>query len=717
MELGIGAKILVVDDEPINRDILANLLMQEGYDVLCEKNGENALQAMPGYEPDLVLLDIMMPGIDGFEVTRRLKSSPEFQYIPVVLQTALDDRESCRRGLELGAEDYITKPIDAIELLARIRNLLRLKRLNDLLTHNNRILTDYDSLTGLPNQKLFTQLLKKTVEDNQATTSDAGLILISTRNFTDISKIHGAALGDLILQEMAKRLLHTRDKQTEPCHINNDLFAAIVNGPELSVVRYAKQIQSEFKKPFIVDNQEVFISSRMGLALYPVDGSDWETLYRHAEMALDNAKQVGTNTYRFFLPTMDLMTIERVTLEQDLHRALQNNDFILHYQPQVDLFNGEIKSTEALIRWQHPRLGFIPPGEFVPLAEEYGLIIPITQWVLNTACEQNKRWQSMGLPNLTIAVNISSHHFQNGQLLLNVSEALQASGLSAEYLELEITEGVMLEDSDRVMATLKKLKELGVQLSIDDFGTGYSSLSYLQRLDVDRIKIDQSFVNNITTNPGNAVIARSIINMSHQFDFHVIAEGVETEAQLCFLLRHHCDEIQGYYFSRPLPADELEKQLREGRRLFVENMQPDVHKRTLLIVDDEFNITSALNRILRREGYHILLATSGEDGLELLAKHNVRVVLSDQRMPGMSGSEFLMRVKDLYPDTVRILLTGYTELDCAVKAINDGMIYKFYTKPWDDHQLRENIRDAFRHQEMARDLMQLRLKLHKAESQ
>jgi len=714
--LSNGAKILVVDDDPINRDILASFLLNEGYDVLCKEDGESALKAMPSYLPDLVLLDIMMPGIDGFEVTSRLKSSKEYQHIPVVLQTGLDDRDSCLRALNLGAEDYITKPIDSSELLARVRNLLRLKRFNDLLAHNNRILADYDSITGLPNRKLLARLLEKTIDTNRTTLATTGLILISTHNFKEINKTLGSSQGDMILQEMTKRLMHAGDEHTQLGHISSDLFAVIVNGPELNVVRYAKQMQKELQKPFILANKDIFLNCYMGISFSPRDGTDGETVYRHADIARGKAKELAVVSHRIFSPGMDVGTIERMSMEQDLYRALQYNDFTLQYQPQVDLFSGYIKSAEALIRWNHPKQGNISPAEFIPLAEQCGLILPITQWVLITACEQAKRWQELGYSNMTIAVNISSQHFQSGLLVVHVTEALRKSRLSAKYLELEITEGVMVDDVDKVLITLNQLKEMGVKLAIDDFGTGYSSLGYLQRLPVDRIKIDQSFISNITSNLGNAVIARSIIAMSHQFNYKVIAEGVETEAQLGFLLRHHCDEIQGYYFSRPVSHDDFSNLLEREKRIPVEVLLPNISKRTLLIVDDDINAISSLRRLLRLDGYDMLVASSGEEALELLARNTVRVVIADQHLPKMRGTEFLSQVRNMYPETVRLLITGYGDLNTAVEAINTGMIHKFHTKPWNEQHLRENIKDSFQQQEMARELMQLRLKLHKAQS-
>lgn len=623
MDFNKIAKILVVDDEPLNREILVNLLVREGYDALFQEDGAKAIESIPVYEPDLILLDILMPGINGFEVTRKLKSDEKYRHIPIILQTGLDDRESCLHGLGLGAEDYITKPVDPSELLIRIRNLLRLKKLNDLLRHNNQILVDYDYLTGLPNRNQIARLLKEKLEGAIAAKDNIGVIIMSTQ-VSDINRSHGTVVGDLILQEIAKRLLRFETNQIHIGLIDGNRFAVIINGSELNIVRHTKQIQKEFEKPFVAANQKIFITSYMGIAQSLKDGEDWETLYRHAEIALSKAEQSNPNSYQFFSSKMDSQTLKRITLEQELHQAIKREEFVLYYQPQVDLKSGKINGVEALVRWQHPTDGFVSPADFIPLAEECGLIVPITQWVLNTACTQLKAWRDMGYLDLSIAVNISSHHFKKGKLVLDVCQALKKTGLNAENLELEITEGTMVSDSNMVEQTLSELQKMGVKLSIDDFGTGYSSLSYLQRLTVDRIKIDQSFIYDIVTNPGNAVIACSIITMAHQFDYKVIAEGVETEDQLSALLREHCDEIQGYYFSRPLPADEFEQLLKGGHQLTIKKMDAD---RTLLIVDGDPNRVDTVVDHLSEEGFRTMVVKDAVAGLEKLKNedaHNAR---------------------------------------------------------------------------------------------
>ena len=316
--------------------------------------------------------------------------------------------------------------------------------------------------------------------------------------------------------------------------------------------------------------------------------------------------------------------------------------------------------------------------------------------MINQTCRQIRVWLDAGLAVPTIAVNLSPRQFRQEHLARTIVRALNAYELEAKYLEFEITESAAMHDLEATLAILRELKGLGLKLSLDDFGTGYSSLAYLKRFPIDHLKIDRAFVRDLTSDPDDAAICLAIINLAHSLKLIVIAEGVESEAQMNYLRRHGCDDIQGYFFSRPVPAVEFARLLGEWAPLASD--VPEEARPTLLIVDDEVGMISALQRLLRREGYRILTAGSAQEGFELLATHDVQVILSDQRMPQMSGTEFLSRVRDLYPDTIRIILSGYTDLDTVTGAVNRGAIYKFLTKPWDDDQLRDQLREAFRHQ-------------------
>jgi EAL domain-containing protein (putative c-di-GMP-specific phosphodiesterase class I)/ActR/RegA family two-component response regulator len=409
------------------------------------------------------------------------------------------------------------------------------------------------------------------------------------------------------------------------------------------------------------------------------------------------AKDLGRDNFQFYTAELNKRIMRRMTMEKHLRRALERNEFLLHYQPQADFATGRINGMEALIRWQSPELGLTPPGSFIPLAEETGLIVPIGEWVLKTACLQNKAWQDAGLPCLTLAINLSPRQFRQENLVEVVARTLRETGLEPRYLELEIVESLLMHDVESAVRLTGKLKELGVCMTMDDFGTGYSSLSYLRQFPFDKIKIDQSFIRNITSDPDNAAIARAMIALAHSLRLRVIAEGIETDGQLNYLLSHGCDEMQGFYFSRPMPAQQLEQMLREDRRLPLPEKNVAAPERTLLLVDDEKNVIRALERVFAVDGYRILTATNAAEGFEQLATNSIGVIIADEHMPGMRGSEFLHRARELYPNTIRVALTAFGDLPTVTEAVNRGAIFKFHSKPWQEEILRESIREAFRY--------------------
>jgi EAL domain-containing protein (putative c-di-GMP-specific phosphodiesterase class I)/CheY-like chemotaxis protein len=385
---------------------------------------------------------------------------------------------------------------------------------------------------------------------------------------------------------------------------------------------------------------------------------------------------------------------ERFRFESALRRAIERDELTVHYQPQVSLSTGAIVGFEALLRWQHPELGLIAPGRFIGMAEETGLILPIGEWVLRRACEQSCAWQREGLPAVPVSVNLSARQFSE-HIAETVGRILAETGLDPRLLELELTESASMEDPQKTFEILRQLKDMGVRLAIDDFGTGYSNLNYLKRFPVDRLKLDQSFVHDITSDPDDLSISRAVIAMAHGLRLEVIAEGVETTGQLALLAEHGCDEIQGYLFSRPVSAPECARMLREGKVLALESLRRGSSQRTLLYVDDEVNLLAAVRRAMRNSGYRVLVSSSAEEAFEVLATTEVGVILCDQRMRGMSGTEFLSRVKQMYPDAVRMVLSGYTDLQSVTDAVNRGAIFKFLTKPWVEDELTAAVRDAF----------------------
>ena len=702
--------LLVVDDIPDNIHELLEALKDE-YRIMVACNGTKALEVLQGSTPpDLVLLDIMMPEMDGYEVCRRIKATPVGNRIPVMFVTVVEATQDKVKGFELGAADYITKPFDIDEVRARIRTHLELARLRHFLENvvaqrtamlqvseeKYRILAHRDPLTGLPNRVLFAELLAHAIQHAETSKTEFSLLKVDLDNFSSINDSLGYNLGDQLLIEVAKRLQDLLPESDAIARIGGDEFNILLDNSEgMPIDLMAQRMIDTLAEPFSLSGHSVCVGSRIGIALYPSDGNTAEMLQSSADAALHQAKAQGRGVLSFFSPEMTSKAKRRLTLESDLRHALERGELRLYYQPQVDLISGEIVGLEALVRWQHPERGLIPPGEFIPLAEESGLVVPLGSWVLREACRQIKRWSNIGLRPRQTAVNVSAVQLSRGHLTESVKEALAETGILPEQLELEITESFVMVDRDQSLKSLVEIKALGVRLSIDDFGTGYSSLGYLQRLEVHKLKVDMSFVRDMTTNSGNASIVKAVIALGHSLGLEVIAEGVEEQGQARYLRSLQCDVMQGYLISRPMPADETTR--------FMESFKPyqipvdHEAMSTLLLVDDDENILSALKRVMRRDNYRILTASSSEKALALLAEYEVGVIIIDQRMPGMNGNELLARARTMHPKTVRMVLSGYTALDSLTEAINRGEIYKFLTKPWEDVELINAVRDAFRH--------------------
>lgn len=555
----------------------------------------------------------------------------------------------------------------------------------------------YDALTGLPNRTLFHDRLSQLFGGREQTQGIVCVVVINIDRFGQLNDAFGRHAGDAVLRMVAERLSTMLPETYSPARISGDTFAVALTGLQqgedaASVVE--KKILDLLEPAFIVGGQEMRISARAGLALYPADGGDAETVLKHAEVAIKKARSSATRSL-YYAPQMNAAIAARLELENALRIALAEGQFLIHYQPRVDLSNGRIASAEALIRWMHPVHGMVPPVQFIPLCEETGLIVPIGAWVIDAVCAQQAAWRAQQIEIVPVAVNLSAIQFKKGRLMQTVRDALAAHELEQKYLEFELTESIVMDDPDQAITHLQALKAQGAVLSLDDFGTGYSSLAYLQRFPFDFVKIDRSFVTNITTNPGDAAIVNAVIAMAHSLNLQVVAEGVETEGQLRYLRNQRCDQMQGYFFSKPVAAAEFGAMLRADKRLAF-SPEPSENEGTLLIVDDEPHNLAALRRLFHNEGYRVLTAGGGHEGLELLALNSVQVIVSDQRMPGMSGTEFLAIVKDLYPDTIRIILSGYTDLEVITDGVNRGAVFKFLSKPWDDEMLLGHIREALR---------------------
>jgi len=717
------ARILLVDDDPGNLNMLGSLL-QPHYDILAAPSGTRALQIAGAQKPDLILLDVMMPDMDGYAVLARLCDNPTTRDIPVIFVTGLDSAEDEEKGLELGAVDYIAKPYRPPIILARVHAQLELKRARDglrdqnanleaevarrvvenlliqesgnrererLSRQNELILTsvgegiygadmdgliyfinpaaasllgyqrdelmgmdshatlhhskpdnspypredcpihlslvsgvsirdveeslwhkdgstlpvlfssvpvmeggvvvgavatfqdirerkryeaqlerqaNFDELTGLPNRNLLTDRLAQALTRCRQDGKKLVVLVLTLGRFKAINDSLGRDIGDQLLRQVAGCLAAISEKIHTLAHSGRDEFVLLADiGENGEAVSLAQQILKALDQPFLMQERELFVSASIGMAMFPQDGEDGEILLKNAAAAMYRAKALGGSSFGFYAVEMNINSLDRLNLENELRRAVERDELLLYYQPQMSLRNGEMIGMEALVRWQHPVRGLVSPAEFIPLAEESGLIVPIGEWVLRTACTQNKAWQLAGLPAMAVAVNLSARQFEAQDMVALTALVLRETGLDPGYLELELTESAAMGNAETFIAVTEALKGLGATLSIDDFGTGYSSLSYLKRFAIDRLKIDQSFVCEIVQDSNSAAIAMAVIALGHGLGLAVIAEGVETEAQLNFLRGHGCDEMQGFYFSKPLAVADFEQLLREGRKL------------------------------------------------------------------------------------------------------------------------------------------------------
>lgn len=570
----MNKKILIVEDENSLRKTVIKILISEGFEAIGAENGSTGVTLAQTEQPDLILCDIMMPGLDGYEVLTILQQDPTTAMIPFICLTAQEDRSSMRRGMELGASDYLTKPFTRTELIGAIATQLakreRLKeeqkdavqvaiaQLNDLVY--------YDSLTNLPNRLMLRDRFERTLTSNPQQPCFIPVAVLSLDQLNRFNNSLGTEYGDLLLQAVTERTLRYVGPEGTVARLNSEQLALIF--PPLTekaqVEETARRILGLFSNFFSVLNDEVFITSSIGIALYPDDGQEIDSLLKGANLAMHQAKEQGGNCYQLYTSAIEEKSYDRLMLEMHLRQALDRHEFILYYQPQVNLKTGQIVAAEALIRWLHPDRGLISPAEFIPIAEETGLIVRLDEWVLQKACEQAQIWQQAGY-QLTIAVNLSGLQFNQPGLTQRVIHIIRESQINPCHVEIELTESALVHNPELAICILKDLKDFSLQLSLDDFGTGYSSLSYLQQFPFDTLKIDRSFVRDLINSEKNAAIINAIIQLARQLNLKVIAEGVETQEQYDFLRENKCDLIQGYYFSPPLAVADFEALLTERR--------------------------------------------------------------------------------------------------------------------------------------------------------
>ncbi len=824
--------VLSIDDDLTTNLLVSAALEQAGFRVEQAENGRVGLEKFDRIHPDVVLMDVMMPEMDGFAASAELRRRPGGAQVPILMMTGLDDHESIDRAFDVGATDFITKPINYPLLGYRVRYLLRASAaVNDLLESERRLATaqriarlghwDWrpnqdmlhlseevcqivglnptqrkvplqvllghvlekeqarvrawfeeireqgrsdgvnhwilnadselryvrqqveavfdesqqivrlhgtlqditelqraeerirhlafiDGLTQLPNRELFKDRLNEALKLAKRYARRVGLLFLDLDNFKRINDTLGHNVGDLLLQATAERLKQslrdsdtisrawTDEKGETIARLGGDEFTVLL--PEVrrseDVAMVAEHIQANLAQPLLLAGHEVLVTPSIGIAVYPEDGEDAGVLLRNADMAMYLAKRQGRNLYRFYDPTLNEAALRRLTMESQLRKAIEQNDLSIHYQPQLDLPSGRLSGVEALLRWQNAILGMVSPADFIPLAEETGLIVPIGEWVLRTACQQAKNWQNAGIALPRMAVNISVLQFVQPGFPGLVARILEETGLESGALELEITESLLMKDPEGATCVLQALKTLGVQLAIDDFGTGYSSFSRLKQLPLDRLKIDRAFIREVNNRPDDAAIATAVIAMADSMGLRVIAEGVENEAQLRFLKSKHCDEVQGYYLSRPLPVSEVTQLFHSYQNGVIDDSVLAGEQRILLVVDADKDSVSAISTALAPEGYRVLIASDVQTALDALASHDIGVMAADWQLEA-GNHQFFRRVRELYPRTLRIAMGHGCEVQDLIDLINEGAIYKFLRRPVSFPLLREILRKAF----------------------
>ncbi len=560
--------VLMVDDEPMMTDVTQTYLEESGYRHFVAVNDPRlALAAALNCRPGLILLDLMMPGVSGYELLRQFRAHERLRYTPIIVLTAASDPSAKLRALELGATEFLSKPVDASELAIRVRNSLAFKVYQDRLAND-------DPLTGLPNRRVFVEQLAAALAAAQLARCPLALVLVNLDRFRQVNETLGHGAGDTLLAAVANRLHGCARAQVGLignragdgsflARLGGDEFALllpVVDGAE-PAARVARQMLAALAVPIAVDGRELVITPSIGCAMFPGDGNDAASLMRNAGVAMKHAKDSGRNSFQFYSRELNSASLERLLLEAQLRGALQRGELELHYQPKVDLATGRISGAEALLRWHHPELGMVPPGRFIPIAEEAGLIVEIGEWVVHAACAQMAQWRStLGL-DVKVAVNVARHGLVSGALAAVVKDAMTQHGIQSGQLVLELTESMLMDRVESTAAKLRELRALGAELSIDDFGTGYSSMNYLKQFPVQELKIDRSFINGTPEDRTDSAIVRALIVLAHSLDMRVVAEGVEREEQRAALLALGCDIYQGFLCSPAVPAAAFAQQI------------------------------------------------------------------------------------------------------------------------------------------------------------
>lgn len=551
--------VLIADDDPAIRLVLRHTMEQDGYHVVEVGTGREAVEATVHMQPDLILMDAVMPELDGFQAITQIKNKPEFENLPILIITALDDDLSVAQAFDVGACDYITKPIKWSVLRHRVKRLLKASDAERKIRH----MAYHDTLTGLPNRLLFNDRIEQAISRATRNKTRFALLFIDIDNFKVINDSMGHDAGDNLLTSLTLRIQQSLRRTDTIARLGGDEFAIILENIHLpeDVILVTKSLLGNLGKPLEIHQREVYVGASIGISVFPDDGEDFGSLLKHADIAMYRAKETGRNTFQFYASEMSAAAMRRMELENSLRSAIELEQLVVFYQPKYDLKSREVLGMEALVRWDHPEKGIIPPDEFIPLAEETGLIVKLGEWVIKKSCHQLKIWQQAGFSISNLSINVSPRQFHEQDLAGLFQSVLTETGLDAHHIEIELTESTLVQNQLNAREVLRQLHAMGLRIAMDDFGTGYASLSYLKDFPIHTVKVDKSFIWGIPTDKQNMAIVRAIIGLTAEMSLSVIAEGVETEEQIEFLKDIGCLQGQGYFWSKPVSAMEFERDI------------------------------------------------------------------------------------------------------------------------------------------------------------
>jgi diguanylate cyclase (GGDEF)-like protein len=562
----LNATIVMVDDEPITMEVVQVFLEEAGYrNFILIENACEAMATLEQQRPDLLLLDLVMPQVSGFDILKAVRANPKLKHLPVIILTSSSDNQDKLAALGLGATDLLAKPVDSSELQLRVRNTLAAKAYMDQLAY-------YDHLTKLPNRQLFMDRLEWSLKAARRNGEKLALLNIELDQFNKISDTLGLLAGEDLLRQLAQRIKEVirgidmlgyfetaDDTSVNLFHFDGGVFALLLQRmlSEQNAALVAQRILEAIRAPLLAENTEIYLTASIGIASYPTENVDSVTMLQLASSAKEYAKNRGGDAFQFSSRQINTQYQKRLSLEARLRKALDRNELVLYYQPKLDVQTNDVTGVEALLRWRISEQDLIPPNQFIPIAEETGLMVPIGEWVLSHACKQLSEWQQAGKAPVGMAVNLSAAQFQKQDMAAVFKRIIGNSGIDPQLLTLEVTESILFKDIEGKIESMYRLKDLGLKMAIDDFGTGYSSLSYLNRLPLDELKIDRSFFVNLFEDAKSRSLISSLIFLARNLNLRTVAEGVETEQQLQFLQKERCDQYQGFLFRPPLPSAEV----------------------------------------------------------------------------------------------------------------------------------------------------------------